>query len=127
MQIALLYGAVAGAMPDYSKSPSAQKAALAGLTPASAPASATASAPEQSVAVPRSAPTAITRDTETLSSTQTTDGSQGVSASGGGGGGGNAAAPKPALRSAAGSQGGPIVPNPADQQPGGVHFYVAAK
>ncbi|KAK9917704.1 hypothetical protein WJX75_007350 [Coccomyxa subellipsoidea] len=103
--IALLYAAVSGVMPDYSKSPLAQAAAAAKLTPAAAPA-----AP---VAVPRSAPVAVTQNTETLSSSQTT--SSGSSAAAGGGGS-IAAAPKPALRSS--QSRGPVVPNPADQQSG---------
>lgn len=95
-------------MPDYSKSPLAQAAAAAKLTPAAAPA-----AP---VAVPRSAPVAVTQNTETLSSSQTTSSGSSAAAGGGGGGRGIAAAPKPALRSS--QSRGPVVPNPADQQPG---------
>ncbi|BDA48704.1 hypothetical protein COCOBI_12-3860 [Coccomyxa sp. Obi] len=107
--IALLYAAVAGTMPDYSMSPAVQEAALA-----------TAAAAQAPVAVPRTAPAAITRDTESLSSSQATGGSQSGSAvsAAGGGGSGSAAAPKPALRSASGALGsGPSVPNPAGQAP----------
>lgn len=105
MQIALLYAAVAGMMPDYAASPAAQKAAaLVNKATSAAP----AAAPLGSVAAPRSAPTAITRETESLSSSQATDGSQS-----GDGGGGSAEEPKPALRSASGQSSGPAVPNPA--------------
>ena len=114
VQIALLYAAVAGTMPDYSMSPAAQQAAAANAVMAPAPAQ------RGSVAVPRTAPTAITRDTETLSSSQSTpDGSQsGSDVSASGGGGGSAAAPKPVLRSASGVESSAFsVPNPAGQAP----------
>lgn len=104
-------------MPDYSMSPAAQQAAAAKA--------AIAQAPTQGggIAVPRMAPTAVTRDIESLSSSQATgSGSQSGTAAaaggGGGGGDGSAAAPKPALRSASGAQGsGFSVPNPAGQAP----------
>ncbi len=90
-------------MPDYSMSPAAQQAAAAKA--------AIAQAPTQGggIAVPRMAPTAVTRDIESLSSSQAT---------GSGSQSGTAAAPKPALRSASGAQGsGFSVPNPAGQAP----------